>query len=307
MLSFKQLEAVFWGARLGTFAAAAERLHTSESAISKRVSELEIFLGKALFDRSKRRVKLTHDGLEFVEQAEEMLRNRDRLLARMGKESAQVKRFRVGVTELIALTWLPQLVQAFRERYPDISFEPEIDLSINLVEKLQAGQVDLVIVPKVFSADRVVAVPLQEMRLSWMCRPDLIDNQGERLSFDELAQYPILTQTGRSGVDVVYDAWFKEKTARIRKVYAGNSLISLATLTILGFGVSYLPSLYFSDLARKNLLREITLDEPSPLIQYNAVYLGEDSIAGFSAQIAQLCILHCDFSKPSFDPMGLSQ
>jgi len=306
MISFRQLEAVFWAARLGTFAAAAEQLHTSESAISKRVSELETFLEKSLFDRSKRRVTPTRAGLEFVEQAEEMLRTRDRLLIRMGKESTQVKRFRVGVTELVALTWLPQLVQAFRGCYPEISFEPEIDLSMNLVEKLQAGQVDLIIVPKVFSPERLVVVPLQEMQLSWMCRPDLIDAKIKRLNFEELAQHPILTQTGRSGVDVVYDAWFKEKNIRVRKVYAGNSLISLATLTILGFGVSYLPSLYFSDLARKKLLREIVLVEPSPLIQYNAVYLAQDTIAGFCAQIAQLCTEHCDFSKPRFDPMGLS-
>ncbi len=306
MLSFRQLEAVLWAARLGTFAAAAERLHTSESAISKRVSELETFLGKALFDRSRRRVKPTRDGLEFVEQAEDMLRARDRLLLRMGKESTQIKRFRVGVTELVALTWLPRLVQAFRARYADISLEPEIDLSLNLVDKLHAGQVDLIIVPPVFSSDRVEVVPLQEMKLSWMCRPDLIDNHVESLTFDVLAQHPILTQTGRSGVDVVYDAWFKQRTTRVRKVYAGNSLISLATLTVLGFGVSYLPSLYFNDLASKGLLREITLADPSPLIRYNAIYLAEDSIAGFCSQIAQLCISECDFSKPGFDPMGPS-
>jgi len=37
-----------------------------------------------------------------------------------------------------------------------------------------------------------------------------------------------------------------------------------------------------------------------------AVYLAQDTIAGFCAQIAQLCTEHCDFSKPHFDPMGLN-
>jgi Bacterial regulatory helix-turn-helix protein, lysR family len=39
--TFEQLEAVFWIAQLGGFAAAAKRLHTTQSAISKRVHELE--------------------------------------------------------------------------------------------------------------------------------------------------------------------------------------------------------------------------------------------------------------------------
>jgi len=41
MLTFKQLEAVYWVVKLGGFAAAAAKLHTTQSAVSKRVQELE--------------------------------------------------------------------------------------------------------------------------------------------------------------------------------------------------------------------------------------------------------------------------
>jgi len=303
MLSFKQLEAVFWVSRLGTFAAAAERLHTSESAISKRIAELEAFFDLPLFDRSQRRARLTRHGAELVDHAEQLLRGRDRLLESLGRESAMVRQFRVGVTELVALTWLPRLLRRFRECYPDVAFLPEIDLSTNLCDKLEQGGMDMVIVPPVFRPAGTVAVPLRELQLSWMYRPGLLPETGAPPTLAEIAQHPILTQTGRSGVDAVYDHWFDAQRVKVRKIYAGNSLISLAALTVSGFGVSYLPSLYFRDLVEQGLLREFQLAEPAPDILYYAVYRSDDGIAAFNARVAALCEECCDFAKPAVGPI----
>ena len=79
MLTLKQLEAVYWVARLGTFGAAADRLYTTQSAISKRINELEVFFVTSLFDRSRRTVQLTAKGRELLEAAEEMLQARDQI------------------------------------------------------------------------------------------------------------------------------------------------------------------------------------------------------------------------------------
>ena len=54
MLSLRQVEALVWVAQLGTFERAAARLNTTQSAISKRMNELEATVGFALFDRSQR-------------------------------------------------------------------------------------------------------------------------------------------------------------------------------------------------------------------------------------------------------------
>ncbi len=299
MLSFKRLEAIFWVAKLGTFSAAAERLFTSESAISKRISELESFLGVELFDRSRRKARLTQQGIALAEHAEDLLQRREKILVLMGKESAQIKRFRVGVTELIALTWLPKLVQLFRESYPSISFEPEIDLSPNLYDKMEQGLLDMVIIPEVFDDPRQVAVPLKKLQLTWMCRPELISEEKSPLSFEDMARYPILVQLGRSGVDLVYEAWFRKQQVKVKKVYAGNSLVSLAALTVAGFGISYLPTLYFQKFAQQNGLCQLELLEPIPDIPYYAVYPRDNALAVFNAKIAEFCVTCCDFGKPA--------
>jgi DNA-binding transcriptional LysR family regulator len=305
MVSFKQLEAIYWVAQLGTFAAAGEKLHASESAISKRITELETIFGVPLFDRSLRSARLTRRGVEAVEFAHTMLEQRNQLLERMGRAELAVRRFRVGVTELVALTWLPRLVEAFRSEYPDISFEPEVDLSTVLCEKLAAGAIDFAIVPAVFGGPDITAVALQKMALAWMCRPGMVP-KARALTLAQLAGFPILAQTGKSGVDMVYDQWFREQGVSVKKIYAGNSLVALAAVTASGFGISYLPALYFRDHVTRGLLQQVKLVPPSPPILYHAIYRGSDEIAGFSARFAQLCVRMCDFAKPAEIPPPLA-
>ena len=59
MMTFKQLEALYWIGELGSFALAANKLHTSQSAVSKRVHELELAFDTELFDRSQRSARLS--------------------------------------------------------------------------------------------------------------------------------------------------------------------------------------------------------------------------------------------------------
>lgn len=297
MISFKQLEAIHWVAALGTFGAAAEKLHTSESAISKRISELEAICGVALFDRSLRTARLTRRGSEVLDYAKAILEQRNQLLAHLGKAELAVKRFRVGVTELVALTWLPRLVEAFHQAYPEVSFEPEVDLSTVLCEKLHAGSIDLAIVPPVFGSANLVVTPLKKLELSWMCRPGLVP-AGVRQPLEELLMLPVLAQTGKSGVDTVYDQWFQQQGLHVRKIYAGNSLVALAALTKAGIGISYLPSQYFQDLVDQGLLQEVRSTLPAPAIPYHAIYRADDEIAAFSAGVAKLCVRMCDFARP---------
>lgn len=85
MITLKQLEALCWRAKLQSFASAANRLHTSPSAVSKRVSELERAIGEPLFDRGRRMPRLTARGERITAGAERLLALRDEVLATAGK------------------------------------------------------------------------------------------------------------------------------------------------------------------------------------------------------------------------------
>jgi DNA-binding transcriptional LysR family regulator len=305
VITFKQLEALYWCSKLKSFANAASRLHTSQSAVSKRIAELEQVVGQQLIDRGKRVPKLTARGQELFEGAEKMLSLRDGMLSSLGAAPMKMRRFRLGVTELTALTWLPQLVKAMRAAYPEMALEPEIDLSPNLCDKLGRGEIDLVIVPPVFTGSDFVALPLRELELAWLCAPGLLPDR-RSFSMAEIATQPILMQAGRSGVDVAYDQWFRDQGIAIRRVYTGNSLVALSALTMAGFGVGYLPTEYFSDLVKHGLLRVLKVRGPRPAdTHYHAVYRQDADPT--VAEVARMAQTLCNFEKPKLPPKRLGR
>ena len=296
MITLKQLEAFYWCTKLQSFARAANRLHTSQSAISKRISELERAIGQPLFDRGRRAARLTARGTQLLAGAEQMLGLRDDLLASAGHAPAAMRHFRLGVTELTALTWLPLLVEAVRAAHPTMSLEPEVDLSPNLCDKLSRGELDLVVVPPVFARSDFVARPLRQLKLAWMCAPNLLP-PGRSFTLKDIVARPILMQAGRSGVDVAYDQWFRDQGLAIRRVYAGNSLVALSALTMAGFGVSYLPTEYFADLVASGLLEVLKVRGPRPPdTRYHAVY--RKDAPPTVAEVALTAGRLCNFEKP---------
>ncbi|MEL2319414.1 LysR family transcriptional regulator, partial [Klebsiella pneumoniae] len=112
MLTFKQMEAVYWIVQLGSFEAAANRLNTTQSAVSKRVLELESTFDLAVFDRTHRSARLTEKGEEIFIYAKELLQRRDQIVESVSAKEVLVRRLRLGVTELTGLTWLPHLIAA---------------------------------------------------------------------------------------------------------------------------------------------------------------------------------------------------
>ena len=61
-MTLKQLEAFYWAASAASFLVAAQRLHVSQSTLSKRIAELESQLRAPLFDRSGHRARLSASG-----------------------------------------------------------------------------------------------------------------------------------------------------------------------------------------------------------------------------------------------------
>ena len=82
MVTFKQLEALYGITQLGGFAPAANKLHATQSALSKRIRELEALFDTPVFDRSLRTSCLTEKGEEMFLIARQLLDQRDAAVER---------------------------------------------------------------------------------------------------------------------------------------------------------------------------------------------------------------------------------
>ncbi|PKU25507.1 LysR family transcriptional regulator [Telmatospirillum siberiense] len=298
MITFKQLEAIYWIGRLGGFDAAARQLNTTQSAVSKRVQELETALQVALFERSGRVSRLTEKGVELQAFAGELLDRRDLVVEQMSARTAVVRRFRLGVTELTALTWLPRLVDEIRRSYPRVTLDVEVELSATLRKRLAEDTIDLVIVPEEHDDPRFIIRPLGAVTNDWMCTPGLIDGRRE-MSLADLSRYPLLTQGEASGTGKFYMGWLRANGLGPEHVISSDNLIAQIGLTVSGLGISYLPRGCLGHLVERGVLQVVKTVPSLPPVAYVSLYRS-DRVRGINREISQMTEICCDFSALLF-------
>lgn len=297
MMTFKQLEALYWIVQLGGFGPAAHKLHTTQSAVSKRIQELEQLFDTPLFDRSLRTARLTEKGEEMFVIARKLLDQRDAAVEQFGKPGVIERRLRLGVTELTAMTWLPRLVAQVRAHYPKVILEPDVDGSLPLRDKLLADELDLAILPDAFDDARLVATRVGRVESAWMGKPGLVRGTGRGpVRLHELARHRMLVQGSSSGTGRIYDAWMAERGVEPADSIVVSNLVALTGLAVSGLGVAYLPRDCLAPLVAAGMLEVLPVDPALPPVPYAALHKGgqRSALVASIVMLAQSC---CDFSR----------
>ena len=294
-MTFKQLEALYWIAQLGGYAQAAARLHASQSAISKRIHELEARFAIALFDRSQRSARLTEKGEELFLLAKKLLEQRDAAVEQFSAPEVTQRRLRIGVTELTAMTWLPRLIVAIQASYPKVVIEPTVEDTALLKDKLFADELDLIIVPDAYTELRLPSTPLGRVESAWMCRPGLI-SQRTAMPLHELARHRLLVQGNSSGTGRIYGAWMKAQGVEPENVIGVSNLMAVLGLAVSGLGIGYLPRQCLQPMLDANTLRVVKVHPALPVVEYVALRRdeGRSRLLTTVTELARGC---CDFSR----------
>jgi DNA-binding transcriptional LysR family regulator len=143
MTDFKAIETFMWVVTLGSFRGAAQKLNTTQPAISQRIAGLEREVGVKLLQRDRRMVLPTPSGRQLMVYAEKLMGLRSEMLAVVGDRSAMRGVLRLGVAETIVHTWLSQLIKSVNHAYPNLSLEIEVDITSNLRTRLLAQEIEL--------------------------------------------------------------------------------------------------------------------------------------------------------------------
>ncbi|WP_373981879.1 MULTISPECIES: LysR family transcriptional regulator [Achromobacter] len=272
MYTLKQLEAFYWSSELGSFSASSRKLHTTQSAVAKRVGELEAFAGAPLFERRAKKLLMTPQGRKLFELASQMLELNSRIVQNMADPASFEGVVRLGVTELVGMTWLAGLIKQISQRYPRVQLMPEIDGGITLYERLEQDELDLAIMPGPFWGYQYDCTHLGAVTNVWMASPALDIDVAAALTPQDLAPYPVISQPTNSALSHLYDAWFAEQGMPVKRVLTCNSLGMMAQLTMLGLGISYLPGAYFAPLVARGALCQLNVQPDLPTINYYAVH-----------------------------------
>ncbi len=168
-MTLDQITAFLWVARLGGFRRAADQLNLTQPAISSRVAKLEEELATSLFDRNSSDLTLTRQGTLLLSYAKQMLFVQDEIRRRVADKSELTGLFRVGASETIAQSWLPDFLKAFSAVYPQINIDLTVDISTDLRDSLLKRQLDLAFLMGPISEFSVENVALPSFDLHWYC------------------------------------------------------------------------------------------------------------------------------------------
>ncbi|MGK6316683.1 LysR family transcriptional regulator [Neorhizobium sp. DT-125] len=302
MITFKQLEAFFWVAELGGVNEAADRLGATQSAVSKRVQDLEYALQLELFDRTKRRVQLTHDGRRMLKHTAEILHHRTRLLDD-AKAAPTVRSLRLGVTELTATTWLPALVSRIRNSHPSVTVEPVVEASAALVEKLRVADLDMAVVPDAFRTPEFEIITLAAVEFSWLCSPIYAPHLS-RIPLSALKDYTIIAQRHGSGLGDLIVRWLDSNHVSLGSAISTSSLAAQTSLTLSGLGISYLPRKASEGLIANGALKPIETSPPLPKIPYCVMY-PKGKADDFLRFVMAIASEICDFGRLATATQGV--
>ena len=142
-----QMKYVVALAKHRNFTLAAESCFISQSSLSQQISKLEKELGVKLFDRTTRTIRITEAGAAFVETAEQILRDVDRLEQTMSTYAGFLRgTINIGAITALEKIGFSEMVTDFYAQYPNLTLNIYQGKSLSLLESLEKRNIDIAFV-----------------------------------------------------------------------------------------------------------------------------------------------------------------
>lgn len=292
MPDFRSIETFLWVVKLGSFRGAAQRLNTTQPAISQRIAQLERELGVKLLNRDHRMASPTASGRRMMVYAEKLIGLRTEMMAEVGDRSAMRGVLRLGVAETIVHTWLPRLIKRVNDIYPNLSLEIEVDVTPSLHARLLAQEIELAFALGTPSASNIRNRELCDYTISFLASPSL--GLGDApLTAEEIARFPIITFPRNTQPYERVRSLFNRPHLPPIRLHASASLATVIHMAIEGLGIAVIPSAIVENEIANGRLQELKTDLRIPPLTFTASWLSSpemvaiERVAELAARTAQ--------------------
>ena len=292
MVDFKSLETFLWVVTLGSFRGAAQRLNTTQPAISQRIAQLEREMGVKLLNRDHRVASPTTSGRQLMVYAEKLIGLRSEMMAEVGDRSAMRGVMRLGVAETIVHTWLSRLIKSVNTAYPNLSLEIEVDITPNLSARLVAQEIELAFVLGPLSVSSVRNRPLCDYPIGFLASPSLGLGNGP-LTVHDLAKFPIITFPRKTQPYEIVRSLFNRPELPPIRLHASASLATVIHMAIEGLGIAVIPTAIVENELADGRLQLLSTDLKISPLTFSASWLASpdtvavELVADLAGKIAQ--------------------
>ena len=231
-------------AELSNFRKAAETVHISQPAFSRRIDKLEQALGVRLLDRTTRRVSLTAVGRDFARKVEQLLDDLDHtLLGIRGVAATRMGEVTIACVPSTVYYFLSQVIRRYHERYPTIRVKV-LDAGANeVLAAVSSGEADFGLNFIGGQESDIEFQPLLEERFVAACRRDHPLAKKRKVSWSELGGYDFISVAKSSGNRLLLDQALAGVAGRPLAIYEAQHVTTMLGLVEAGLGVAAVPAL----------------------------------------------------------------
>lgn len=248
-----------------SFSEASKKLFISQSAVSQSVKLLEKKLNRTLFVRSTKRVELTPEGeilLKHIEPAINLIQRGERQL--LEADTLNGGQLRIGASDTICRYYLIPFLEKFHQKYSNIHIKVINQTSIQCVELLKDGQVDIIVVnvPNPMLQEGCIkrVKKFQDVFLAGNRYAELKDRE---ISLKELQKYPILMLDKKSTTNEFLHTVFQKYQLDLVPEIEISSNDLLIDLAKIGLGITFIPDFCITeDFCFEELFVVKTKEEP---------------------------------------------
>lgn len=245
----QQLSAFVAVAETRSFSVAAERIHLTQPAVSKRVAQLEQQLGCRLFDRVARQVDLTEAGRTLLPRARDILRaGADARQAICDLSGTVAGPLRIALSHHVGMHRLPESLRTYAARYPGVALDVRFMESEAAYEAVLQGAFDIAVITlSPDSHPRIQARPLWVDPLALVVAPDHPLAACRQLAAEQLCAYPAILPGAATYTGRLIRQHFERQGLTLDISMMTNYLDSIRMMVAIGLGWSLLPATMLDD------------------------------------------------------------
>ncbi|MFM0039473.1 LysR substrate-binding domain-containing protein [Paraburkholderia strydomiana] len=210
-----------------SFAAGAESVHRTQSAVTQQMQRLEVQLDKTLFHKSGRKKTLTEDGLKLLEYSRRLLALNDEACSAIAG-STLTGEVRLGAPADVADSILPDLLQRFSKTLPNIRISIDVRRTAFLMQAMKRGEINMTISAKEHPEYRRII--LRTSRMVWFC--------SDSYHFDRTQPLDLIVADEPSFLRTIALDHLNDAGINFRIRYIAPSLPGIRAAVLAGMGVT---------------------------------------------------------------------
>ena len=270
-MDIQNLKAFLLVAETASFSLAAERLHLTQPAVSKRVALLEDQLGTELFDRIGRVISLTEAGKALLPHAKSVQQELDAAERSVRDLAGDVAgQLRLATSHHIGLHRLPPVLSSFSREFPGVQIDIDFMDSEQAYELIMQGKVELAVVTLAPNEEgNVISLPVWQDPLDFMIAKDHeLLRTNTVPSLQAMSRHPAILPGLNTYTGQIIKRLFDQHKLQLEVSLATNYLETIRMMASVGLGWTILPRSMRDESLATITVKGVTIERTLGLVYH---------------------------------------